>query len=287
MLPKNSFQSILLLGLLHAIYAIAPSNTTNITINATNPSIAPLLNAFINMSGEGTYNIYTMSSTGQANQDTVGTVHSKWMQDDVNKTLYITVGDDSLGDPVCIYKFYFVNGKHYTVSYNGSNCSLPICGCTSGFGYYEEVSCYNSTFLGYVGRSYDYRLNEEIDTYAGRTLDGVGPLTVLTQIRVSDGAFIGLTTLPPAQITGVNASTPYYSQYMYNDVNMTRPDAQYGVIPQICLTAEATNNCSAFGFDLNGNPIAATTNSTNSKNGVKLIYMLEVFLAVILMTFLF
>ena len=74
---------------------------------------------------------------------------------------------------------------------------------------------------------------------------------------------------------------------MYNDVNMTRPDAQYGVIPQICLTAEATNNCSAFGFDLNGNPIAATTNSTNSKNGVKLIYMLEVFLAVILMTFLF
>jgi len=254
MLLKFLFQCHLILGLFHTIWA---SNNTNlVSINATNPLIGPNLDIFINMSGQGTFKTYFMSSTGQANEDTVSTLHSKWMQDDVNKTLYITVGDDSLGDPVCIYKFYFVTGKHYTISYNGSNCSLPTCECTSGYGYNEEVSRYNSTFLGYVGRSYDYKYNMEIDTYAGRALDGVGPLTILLHARVSDGAYISMTTIQSDHITGVNASTPYYNEYIYNDVNMTRPDPQYGVIPQICLTAETTNKCSPYGFDLNGNPIS-------------------------------
>ena len=211
------------------------------------------------------------------------------MQNDANETLYISIGDDSLGDPICWSSFYFVAGKHYSISYNNSNCSQPICTCTSGYGYLEEASRYNSTFLGYVGRSYSYKFNTEIDSFAGRTLDGVGPMTVLMHVRVSDQAYLGLTVIEARNITGVNASVPYFNEYFYYDTNMTLPDPKYSVIPQICLDYEKANNCSAFAFDWNGLPIVAisnttankTTNSSSGNDGRKLVYMFGVFVMMI------
>ena len=286
-------QIFVLLVLLQATLAANDTNSTNttnntnwITINATNPSVGPNLNIHLNMSGIGTFKIYSMSSNGHANENTIATLHSKWMQYDTNKTLYITIGDESLNDPICWATFYFVAGKHYSISYNNSNCSQPVCSCISGYGYVEETSRYNSTFLGYVGRSYSYKFNTEIDSFAGRVLDGVGPLTILLHARVSDGAYLGMTTIEARNITGVNASIPYYNEYFYYDNNRTVPDAKYGVVPQMCLDYEKKNNCSAYPFDWNGIPIVEASNSTanNSKNtnsGMKLAYLFEMFAIVI------
>ena len=65
-----------------------------------------------------------------------------------------------------------------------------------------------------------------------------------------------MTTIEVNHITGVNASNPYYNEYFYYDVNMA----------QMCLTAETKNNCSTYGWDLNGNPIVPAQNSTCNNN---------------------
>ena len=67
------FNVFSLLALFQAV--LSANSTNNITINATNPSIAPNLNIHINMSGIGTFKIYSMSSNGHANQDTISTLH--------------------------------------------------------------------------------------------------------------------------------------------------------------------------------------------------------------------
>ena len=290
--PKSFPYLLLAFLLFHSISAANDTNKT-ITINATNPTVAPKLNININMSGIGSFKIYLPSQTvDKANENTVMTLGSKWMQRDSEKKLYISVGDSSLGDTVCMYQFWFVKGKHYTLSYTDSNCSRPTCECVSGYGYDEETSHYNSTYLAWAGRSYSYKLGMEIDSFAGRALDGVGPLSVMMQVRVSDGAYVGLTTLEARNLTGLSASLPYYNEYLYTDTNLTLPDERYSTVPQMCLEEEIAKNCSVYPFDYYGNKIVANTSNSSTNgtgnntkgNGIsRLMFVFELCLAAVLM----
>ena len=232
--------------LLHTLSAL--------TINATNPTIAPNLNIHINMSGSGNFTLYYPSSTSSANLNTMVNFGTKWMQYDTEKKLYISLGDPSLGDSLCVNKWWFFEGKHYTVNYTDNNCSLPACECTSGYGYENETGRYNSTYLAYAGRSYSYKFQAEVDSYAGRALDGVGPLSVLVHVRVADGAYLAMTTLQAKNLTGLS-NLLYYNEYVYSSINMTVPNSTYFEVPQVCVDAEKTKNCSEYPFDYYGNPV--------------------------------
>ena len=239
------------------------STDNNITINATNPSVAPNLNIRVNMSGNGTFKVHVPYNGNEV----IASYASQWMQDDGQNRLYISVGDASFGDKSCMGKYWFFDNKHYIVSYVNDNCSNMTCSCVTGYGYYEEVSHYNSTYLAYMGRSYNYKFQREIDTYAGRALDGVGPLTLIMYIGVNDSSYRGLGIIESKNATGHSSSIPFFNEYYYDDVIMTTPNSNYFSVPQICLDYEKAHNCSAYEFDQNGWVIPITnTNSTNTTN---------------------
>jgi len=215
------------------------------------------------MSGQGYFNMYFPGSVQQPNVNNIVSLTSRWMQYDPNETLYITVGNEDLGDPLCINHFWFVPNKHYVLNFGESDCTPTTCECISGYGYQEEVEHYNSTYLGYVGRSYSYKYGREVDVYSGTALDGVGPLTLMMYIGTNDSAYVALNTIN-TKVTGLSASSQYYNEYFYNNVNMTVPDAKYFVIPDLCLETEKNEGCSPYPFYPNGTRIVTTTTTTTS-----------------------
>lgn len=218
----------------------------NPSLSANN--LSPPLNININMSGNGTFKIYLPG-------ENVISVSSQWMQDDLNKRLYISAGDSTLGDPFCLNHFYFVTNKHYVVSFEGNNCQKPICECISGYGYQEEVDHYNSTYLGYMGRQFNPKLQKEVDVYGGRTLDGVGPITVQMYVGVDPRAYLGLNILESKNVTGLTPYPPYFNEYLYQDVELRVPDSKYFIVPQGCLDVETEKGCTSFPYDIYGNKI--------------------------------
>lgn len=242
------------------------SNDSLITINASNPTVVPFLNVRINTTSKGTFKLVYPGAAGQENQNTVKSFPAAWMQDDANTRLYISNGDRSQN--ICVTEYWFVKGKHYVREYPTFNCSEPAYECITGYGYEEEVSRYNSTYFGYMGRSYVYRFQREVDIYAARALDGVGPLTCMMYIGVNDSSYVGLSILNDNQVTG-NSSIMYFNEYFYDDIKMGQvPNASYFEIPQGLLDFEATHNCTSYPYDLHtGTKITNNTSNTNGTNG--------------------
>lgn len=175
------------------------------------------------------------------------------MQDDANSRLYISNGNVSQG--ICLAEYWFVKGKHYVREYPTMDCSKPVYQCVKDFGYEEEVDRYNSSYLGYMGRSYIYRFQREVDVYAGRTLDGVGPLTCMMYIGTNDSSYVGLSILNDNQVTG-NSSIAYFNEYFYDNIQMGKvPDSKFFEIPKEVLEYESSHNCSVYPYNQYGNKI--------------------------------
>jgi len=270
--------------------ALIQGVVSSITIDPINPTIPPLVNIAINTSGFGHFNMYYPSQNGNPNENAVISFTSKWMQYDTNKTLFISIGNEDLGDPVCINHFLFVEDKHYVLSFGSSDCVPTHCECVTGYGYQEEIAHYNSSYLAYVGRSYSYKYQREVDVYTGTALDGVGPLSIFMYIGTNDGAYVALNTVN-TDVTGLSPTQQYYNEYFYNDVNMTIPDAKYFEIPQLCLDQEKNHGCEPYPFYANGTRIPddseTTTGSTTDSDSSDSSHLISTFCQLFLVFALF
>lgn len=247
---------------IHQLYC---SNDTIVTINSSTPSPIPFLNVHINTTSRGTFRLVYPGAAGEENKDKVVSFPAAWMQDDGNSRLYISNGNASQG--ICMTEYWFFKGKHYIKDYPTFNCSEPKYECVTGYGYDEEVGRYNSTYLGYMGRAYEYRFQREVDIFAGRALDGVGPLTCQIYVGTNDSSYVAMSTYNDKQVTG-NSSVLYYNEYFYDDIQMgVIPNSSYFVVPQPLLDYESQHNCSSYPYDQkSGAKIESTTNNTNLTN---------------------
>ena len=227
------------------------TSTNNMTINATNPSSLPPLNVHLNMSGNGTFKAHVPMN----GKETVVTYTSQWMQDDGKGRLYVSFGDAAFGDQLCLGQYWFFNNMHYAMTFENSNCSQMNCSCITGYGYNEEMDHYNSTYLAYMGRSYSYKFQKEMDSWAGRALDGVGPLSCIVYAGVNPVVYLGMAVIDSQNVTGVSPYLPFYSEYFYDDITVNAPDDKYFVVPQMCLDYQKNHNCTQYNFDQNGNVI--------------------------------
>ena len=217
-------------------------------ICAKNPSIPPNINIQLSMVGKGFFSLSLPGPVGEENKDIILKYHSKFMQDSTKRRLYLSSGDESLGDVTCFNKYWYEEHKFYVMTFLNNNCSSPICQCISGYGYDENTNAYNSTHLGYIGRFYSYKAKREVDAYTGRALDAAGPLTVVLHIGVSDGAYVAIQVLEVNSLTGFSPLLPYFIEYFYNDAKMIRPDPKYFIVPELCLKSERTNGCSKYPY---------------------------------------
>lgn len=266
MILNLSSISILLLSLNFLLC----SNETIITINALDPTIVPFLNTRINTTSRGTFKIVYPGSVGEENKNHQRTFPTAWMQDDGNNRLYISTGNVTQG--ICIREYWFVKGKHYIREFPTFNCSEPAYECVTGYGYEEEVTRYNSTYIGgYMGRAFVYRFQREVDIYSGRVLDAVGPLTCMMYIGTNDSSYVALSILNDNQVTG-NSSIAYFKEYFYDEIKMGQvPDANFFDIPQQLLDFETAHNCSIYPYDMNnGNSIENKTNDINRTNNLSI-----------------
>jgi hypothetical protein len=123
-------------------------------------SAAPLLNVFINQTSTGRFTIHLPGP--QVNENNLVNFTSLWMQDDLNKRLYISVGEPEFGDKACSGRFWFTKDGVYELLYENFSCSgTTTCHFIEGFGYDKEVEHYSSKYMGWVGKLY-------IQTYLDR-----------------------------------------------------------------------------------------------------------------------
>lgn len=183
----------------------------------------PPMSAHLNQTSSGTFTIWSHNVE-------VLKLSSMWMQDDVNKRLFLSVGEPS--EPGFIAQFFIFEGLSYHVYKDSADGELK-CDVDKGKGYDEEIGAYDSPeHFSFVSEAtlYEWDPTATYDLHMGVAPDLVGPLNVmLVSEEVPSGRlFRGMYTLG-----GVNSF--HYSVYRYDQATNEVPAASYYVVPDVCF----------------------------------------------------
>jgi len=151
-------------------------------------------------------------------------VSSSWLQNDEQKQLFLSVGD--MDENGWVANYWFLEDVSYIVNAPGTSCIMY-----SDYGYDDEITAYNSSYLSFLGT---HTLAEHddavVNVFVGVALDEVGPLNVFIYEDTTTDLFEGMV------IVGSYGKFAFNEFWYGDNSTVDDPPASAFILPDICDT---------------------------------------------------